>query len=78
MICEKIGRSKAGKTYILRVYENGKVELTGDFFTSEEELKEVEEKLKRGEKPENVILGLDMDEILEKYQECKKEEGENT
>ncbi|AWR96279.1 hypothetical protein DFR86_01120 [Acidianus sulfidivorans JP7] len=73
MICEKIGRSRLGKTYILRIYDNGKVEITGDFFTTEEDLKRIEEDLKNGKKPENAtILGVDLDELFREYQECRK------
>lgn len=74
MICEKVGRSKAGKTYILRVLEDGKVEITGDFFTNEEDLRRIEESLKQGKRPEDVyILGVDVNELYEKYRECVEE-----
>lgn len=76
MICEKIGRSKAGKTYILRVLDDGRVEITGDFFTSEEDLRKIEEALQQGRKPEGVyILGVDVNELYEKYEECVEKKG---
>lgn len=72
MICEKSFRSKAGKTVILRVFEDH-VELSGDFFTTEEDLKVIEEKLSKLQKPENVfILGVDTNELYEKVLECVK------
>ena len=70
MICQF--RSKAGKTVIIHIYEDH-VEVTGDFFTTEEDLEKIERSLKEGKKPENVyILGVDLDEFYEKFLECVK------
>ena len=70
MTCEF--RSKAGKTVVIHVYEDH-VEVTGDFFTTEEDLEKIEESLKEGKKPENAfILGVDLDELYEKFLECVK------
>lgn len=76
MICEKTFRSRAGKTVILRVYVDGRIEITGDFFTDEDELEKIEEKLSKGEKPDGIIIGVDLDELYEKYMECVNE-GKN-
>ncbi|QIW24112.1 hypothetical protein EWF20_08130 [Sulfolobus sp. S-194] len=71
MICEKVFRSRAGKTVILRVYDN-KVEITGDFFTTDDDLRLIEDSLNRGERPNAFILGVDIDELYEKFLECVK------
>ena len=65
-------RSKAGKTVIIHIYDDN-VEVTGDFFTTEEDLEKIEKSLKEGKKPENVfILGVDLNELYEKFLECVK------
>ncbi|BCS93994.1 hypothetical protein L3N51_00433 [Metallosphaera sp. J1] len=69
MICEKIFRSRAGKTIILRVVE-GRVEVTGDFFGSEEDLEKLERDLSSLRSSSARILGVDNDELLEKVREC--------
>jgi len=73
MLCEKVFRSKEGKTVILRVYFNGKiekVEITGDFFTDEKDLEVLENYLKDLKIPKVEIIGFDPDEILEKIKDC--------
>jgi len=70
MICQF--RSKAGKTVVIYIYDD-RIEVTGDFFTTEEDLERIERSLKEGKKPENVyILGVDLDELYEKFLECVK------
>ncbi|AKV74503.1 MULTISPECIES: hypothetical protein [Metallosphaera] len=69
MICEKIFRSRAGKTIVLRVTE-GRVEITGDFFGSEEDLEKLERDLSNLRSSDARILGVDNDELLEKVKEC--------
>ncbi|BFH74247.1 hypothetical protein SJAV_21910 [Sulfurisphaera javensis] len=72
MICEKAFRSRAGKTVILRVYDD-RVEVTGDFFTTDDNLAKIESYLSMLEKPDNVfILGVEVDELYEKVLECVK------
>ncbi|HII73212.1 MULTISPECIES: hypothetical protein [Sulfurisphaera] len=71
MICEKVFRSRAGKTVILRVYDNN-VEVTGDFFTTDDDLRLIEDSLSKGKRPNAFILGVDIDELYEKFLECVK------
>jgi len=56
MICEKVFRSRAGKTVILRVYD----------------LRLIEDSLSKGKRPNAFILGVDIDELYEKFLECVK------
>ncbi|QKQ99180.1 hypothetical protein GWK48_01125 [Metallosphaera tengchongensis] len=71
-ICEKVFRSKAGKTVIVRVFftPGVKVEVTGDFFGSEEDLEDLERDLAQLRLSEVKILGLDNQEVLQKVKEC--------
>lgn len=71
MICEF--RSRAGKTVVIRVFED-RVEVTGDFFTTDEDLEKIEKSLYERKRPTNAfILGVDLDELYEKFLECVKE-----
>ncbi len=74
MICEKVFRSKQGKTVVLRVYAEGgaieRVEVTGDFFASEEDVEYLERALKELKAVKVTILGVDAEELLEKVKEC--------
>ncbi|MEJ2779282.1 hypothetical protein [Stygiolobus sp. RP850M] len=71
-MCEVSFRSRQGKTVIVRVYGN-KVEITGDFFTSEEELEKLEKCLSRGEKScKAVILGVEINELYRAIEECRR------
>lgn len=74
MKCEYSFRSKQGKTVILRVFEDGRVEITGDFFTTEEDLRRIEEALSRREKLNSkpFILGVDIDELYDALDQCLK------
>jgi hypothetical protein len=74
MRCEYSFRSKQGKTVILRVFEDGRVEITGDFFTTEEDLRRIEEALSKREKldAQPFILGVDIDELYEALNQCLK------
>ncbi|BCU69098.1 hypothetical protein [Stygiolobus caldivivus] len=72
MVCEVSFRSKQGKTVVLRVYSD-KVEVTGDFFTSEEDLEKLEKCLANGNRECNVyILGVEITELFDAVQECRK------
>ncbi|WP_252896671.1 hypothetical protein [Metallosphaera hakonensis] len=76
MICEKVFRSRKGKTVILRVFmdQGLKVEVTGDFFGSEDDLEILENDLSNV-RPSNVkMLGVDGDELLERVKECLETE----
>ena len=71
-MCEVSFRSRQGKTVIVRVYGD-KVEITGDFFTSEEELEKLEKCLSRGEKNcKAVILGVEINELYRAIEECRR------
>lgn len=71
-MCEVSFRSRQGKTAIVRVYGD-KVEITGDFFTSEEELEKLEKCLSRGEKScKAVILGVEISELYRAIEECRR------
>ncbi|EWG07968.1 MAG: hypothetical protein ASUL_02954 [Candidatus Aramenus sulfurataquae] len=74
MICEKIFRSRQGKTVVLRVYsEEGrieKVEVTGDFFADENDIEYLERSLKELKPAKVEVIGVDVDELLEKVKEC--------
>jgi hypothetical protein len=71
-MCEVSFRSRQGKTVIVRVYGD-KVEITGDFFTSEEELEKLEKCLSRGEKNcKAVILGVEISELYSAIEECRR------
>lgn len=72
MLCETSFRSKQGKTVILRVYDN-KVEVTGDFFTSEDDLEKLEKCLAKGDRNCDVyILGVNINELFDAVEECKR------
>ncbi|MBW9141184.1 MAG: hypothetical protein K1T65_05755 [Candidatus Aramenus sp.] len=74
MICEKIFRSRQGKTVVLRVYsEEGrieKVEVTGDFFADENDIEYLERSLKELKPAKVEVIGIEVDELLEKVKEC--------
>ncbi|EHP68185.1 hypothetical protein MetMK1DRAFT_00026080 [Metallosphaera yellowstonensis MK1] len=73
MICERIFRSRAGKTVILRVYienEIKRVEVTGDFFGEEEEVVEAERDLANLKLPSSRLIGVDPQELLKEVEEC--------
>ncbi|MEW9492605.1 MAG: lipoate protein ligase C-terminal domain-containing protein [Candidatus Aramenus sulfurataquae] len=74
MICEKIFRSRQGKTVVLRVYsEEGrieKIEVTGDFFADENDIEYLERSLKELKPAKVEVIGIEVDELLEKVKEC--------
>ncbi|MCI2413647.1 MAG: hypothetical protein MPF33_00110 [Candidatus Aramenus sp.] len=74
MICEKTFRSRQGKTVVLRVYLEGsrieRVEVTGDFFADENDVEYLERSLKELKPAKVEVIGVDVDELLEKVKEC--------
>lgn len=73
MICERVFRSREGKTVILRVYIQEKierVEVTGDFFGDEEAVEQVERDLASLRLPSSRLLGVDSQELLREVEEC--------